>query len=47
MCSHAVYVVVNDVKMKQQAALILVCMDVSEKPVFTLKGMMAAAGSCR
>jgi hypothetical protein len=39
-------VVVTDVKVEQQAALILVCMDVSEKPVFTLKRKKEAAGSC-
>jgi hypothetical protein len=37
--------VVTDVKVEQQAALVLVCMDASDKPVFTLKGMTEAAGS--
>jgi len=39
--------VVTNFKVEQKAALVLVYMDVSEKTVFTLKGMMAAAGSCQ
>jgi hypothetical protein len=37
--------VVTEVKVEQQAVLVWVCKDVPEKPVFTLKGMIEAAGS--
>ena len=37
--------VVTDVKVEQYAAFVLVCTDVSEKPVFILKGMMDAVDS--
>jgi hypothetical protein len=44
-CRHLVYVVVTEVKVDQQAVLVLVCKDVPEKPVPTLKGMMESTDS--
>jgi hypothetical protein len=39
------YVVVNEVKVDQQAVLVLVCKDFPEKPVSTLAGMMESTDS--
>ena len=40
-------VVAADVRMEDIAAVVLVRMEVSEKSVFTSKGMTEVAGSCR